>query len=75
MGLLPAFILLALCHQINGAYNQIPNFTVSDDDMRNLVSMMRTNDQEKPDFCDVHYNYQETYDGSDKDMASQKYEL
>ncbi|KAI6187412.1 Endoribonuclease [Aphelenchoides besseyi] len=43
--------------------NAIPDFKVSDDAIVQLVNMMREADTEKPNFCDVHLNYQNQFNG------------
>lgn len=58
MSPLAILLLFTLCHSLEGALGSIPDFKASDDDLLKLVSLMRTNDKEKPDFCDVHINYQ-----------------
>jgi hypothetical protein len=73
MNPLALLVLFALCHLLEaGTFSSIPDFKASDDDLVRLISLMRTSDAEKPEYCDVHLNYQNPYRSGGQDAAPAK---
>lgn len=57
--LLISIFLLVLCDEVNSAaYSTVPNFQASDADIEKLIGLMYDDDKEKPDYCDIHLDYQ-----------------
>lgn len=73
MNLLAILLLVVSWHSINaGTFNTIPIFKFNETELLNLISVMRINDKEKPEYCDVHLNYQNYYKNNGQDAAPAK---
>ncbi|KAI6176016.1 Endoribonuclease [Aphelenchoides bicaudatus] len=69
---LAIFVFFTFCHLLDAAaFTSIPDFESTEDGLMKLIGLMRKDDTEKPEFCDVHINYQGYYNGGGQDAAPQ----